>query len=76
MTGPKTIQLSVGEIDLLLEALAFRASRLQSMANASPRQALAYERKAEAMRDLRGRLVRRQHGFGEMAGDLAGVDRD
>jgi hypothetical protein len=65
---------SVGEIKLILEALAYRAARLESMARSAPRTAGKLEGKAAAMRDLRGQLCRSQL-WSEMAGKLAGDKR-
>jgi hypothetical protein len=55
------IQLSVGDIELLLDALARGASRHQSLATAlkiGGHFAGKHDRAATAMRDLRARLLR------------------
>ena len=65
----KPYTLSIGEVQLLLEALAYRASRLESMARFTLRTAASYERRAAAMRDLRAKLSRAPAG--EIAGFLS-----
>ena len=52
----QTVALTIKELTLIAEALLLRASRLESMARANPRNAAPHERKAEAMRKLRERL--------------------
>jgi chromosome segregation ATPase len=51
------INLTVGERELIVEALAARASRHASMARAKPQSAGPHDRKAEAMRRLREKLI-------------------
>ena len=54
-----TIQLSVGEVDLIVDALRYRASRYESYARRKPETAGPHDRKAQAMRVLRDRILRR-----------------
>jgi len=51
------VDLSVGEIHLLIEALARAAGRHETEARAKPRAAWAHERKADAMHQLRQKLL-------------------
>lgn len=50
--------MSLGEVNLLLEALEHRASRHESEARYRPRSAAAHDATAQAMRDLRLRLLK------------------
>lgn len=52
-----TFDFTVSELELLIEALAARASRLESYGRAKPRSAASNDRKAEAMRKLRERIL-------------------
>lgn len=52
------IDLSVKEIDLIIEALAARASRHMSMSRANPRNAKPHDVAAAAMDKLRVRLTK------------------
>ena len=54
-----TIQLSIGEVELIAEALRYRAARHESYARRYPHIAGPHERKAQAMRVLRDRILRR-----------------
>ena len=54
-----TINLSIGELELVLEALAYRAGRHESMARVYPHIAGPHDRKAEAMRALATKLKKR-----------------
>jgi hypothetical protein len=49
--------LTESEIELLIEALARAASRHESMARNNPRAAGPHDRKALAMRKLKGKLL-------------------
>jgi alpha-D-ribose 1-methylphosphonate 5-triphosphate synthase subunit PhnI len=57
--SPPALQLSVGDIELIAEALRHRAARLEAYGRAYPHNAGPHERKAMAMRVLRDRLLRR-----------------
>jgi hypothetical protein len=50
-------RFTVGEVDLMVEALELRARRHEAMARFNPRNAGPHDRKAEAMRKLRHRLI-------------------
>jgi hypothetical protein len=50
------VHLSVGEVNLILEALEHRASRHESYARSDPRNAGPHERVAADMRTLRDRI--------------------
>jgi len=54
-----TIQLSLGDVRLIAEALRYRASRHESYARRKPETAGEHDRKAQAMRVLRDRILRR-----------------
>jgi hypothetical protein len=57
MTAPFTdINLSIKDIDLIIEALQARASRHMSMSRANPRGAKAHDLAAAAMDKLAHRL--------------------
>jgi hypothetical protein len=49
---------TIGELDLLIEALAARAARHESESRFNPRAAKPHDDKAAAMRKLRARLVK------------------
>jgi hypothetical protein len=50
------IDLSIGEVELIVEALVSRASRHDSYGRAEPRTAGPHDRKADAMRTLASKL--------------------
>lgn len=52
------IDFSIGEINLVIEALVARASRHESMSRANPQSAGSHDRKAIAMRRLATRLTK------------------
>lgn len=59
-----TVDLTVYEIELLIEALTSRASRHDSMSRANPRAARPHDLRSAAMHKLRGRLtgvIERRH---------------
>jgi hypothetical protein len=59
MTAPYTdINLSIKDIDLIIEALSARASRHMSMARANPRNAKPHDITAAAMDRLAQRLTK------------------
>ena len=51
------ISFSPDELQLVIDALAYRSTRLESMARFYPRSAGPHERTAKAMRELRARLT-------------------
>jgi hypothetical protein len=55
-----TIEISVDELLLLIEALAMAASRHESEARYRPHIAAPHDRKAERMRKLRAKLSKMQ----------------
>lgn len=52
------VRLSVGELELVIEALKARAGRHESMARFNPRNAGPHDRTAAEMRKLWVRLLR------------------
>jgi hypothetical protein len=52
-----TATVTATELELVIEALAARASRLESYSRAKPHTAAARDRKAETIRRLRARLM-------------------
>jgi len=52
-----TINLTVNERELIVEALESRASRHESMARAKPLNAGPHDRTAQAMRKLREKII-------------------
>lgn len=53
-----TIQLSIGEVRLILEALTYRAKRHDAEGRSRPSNAGVHDRAAFAMRELVERIVR------------------
>jgi len=54
-----TIQLSLGDVRLIAEALRYRAARHESYARRKPETAGPHDRTARAMRVLRDRILRK-----------------
>jgi hypothetical protein len=50
-------RFTIGELELVVEALEHRANRHEAMSRYSPRGAGPHDRKADAMRKLRRRLI-------------------
>ena len=50
------VNLSLGEVALVVEALEYRASRHESYSRINPRGAGPHDRKAEAMHELAAKL--------------------